>query len=301
MAQTWHEDGAQGGQSRAGERPAPEGGRGGVRVAAVHGMSCYVRCSLAEIGPVLSVMGHQCCPLPTAVLSSHTGGFSRIARTQLSGQLAGTLEQWTGLGLRFEGVYTGYLASEDQLALAQRCIAQLKGPGGLAVVDPVMGDHGRLYTAITPALAQGMGALCRQADLITPNLTEAAVLLGHDPGWRGLAGEGLAEALSQEGRRSVVVTGVCPAPGQIGAAWFDRDSGRTGTLSAPQAEGCYPGTGDLFAAVLTGGMLRGDGFVHSVELAAEFVSRCAHAAWVQGRPPREGVPFEGLLGMLLPR
>ena len=268
------------------------------RVGAVHDLSCFGRCSLAVILPVLSAMGVQCCPLPTAVLSAHTGGFGPVARTELAGQLAGTLAHWERLGLGFDGVYTGYLSTPEQAALAARAVEELKGPGGLAVVDPVLGDGGRLYASVTPELAQAMRGLCGKADVITPNLTEAAALLGRELGELPRDGEALARLLSGGGARSVVVTGVGDGPGRTGAAWFDRDGGGTGAYSVEKAPGDFPGTGDLFTAVLTGSLLRGEGLAAGCDRAADFVRRCAAHTLERGSPAREGVAFEPLLGEL---
>ena len=270
------------------------------RVAAVHDLSCFGRCSLTVILPVLSAMGLQCCPLPTAVLSTHTGGFGPVARTELAGQLAGTLGHWQRLGLQFEGVYTGYLSSPEQAALALRAVEERKAPGGLAVVDPVLGDGGKLYSSVTPELVEAMKELCRAADVITPNLTEAAVLLDRAEDELPRDGEALARLLSGGGRRSVVVTGVSPEPGRIGAAWFDRTDARTGLCAGPRAAGSFPGTGDLFAAVLTGSLLRGESLAEGCARAVEFVYRCAARTLELGSPAREGVVFEPLLGELCP-
>ena len=195
------------------------------RVAALQDLSCFGRCSLTVVLPVLSAMGVQGCPLPTAVLSSHTGGFGPVARTELADQLQGTLEHWQRLGLDFDGVYTGYLSSPRQAALARRAVEALRRTGGMALVDPVLGDGGRLYASVTPELAAAMGELCQAADVITPNLTEAAVLLGRPPEQAREEPLTLVRMLSVGGRRSVVLTGVEPEPGQIGAAWFDREDG----------------------------------------------------------------------------
>ena len=262
------------------------------RVAAIHDLSCFGRCSLTVVVPVLSAMGVQACPVPTAVLSTHTGGFDCIARTDLTGQMEGTLRQWEALGLAFDGVYTGYMASAEQIALAARAVERLKKAGGVAVVDPVLGDHGKLYSFITPAMAEAMKELCGRADVITPNLTEAALLLGGD---LPESGEAAARALSQGGSRSVVITGVSPAPGQVGAAWFDRQSGRSGTFAGAKAEGEWPGTGDLFASVLTGGLVRGEPPEDSVGRAVDFVRACVERTAAMGTPVREGVAFEPLL------
>ena len=270
------------------------------KVVAIHDLSCYGRCSLAVILPVLAVMGVQGCPLPGTVLSTHTGGFGPVARTDLTGQVAGTLEHWAGLGLSFDGIYTGYMASTEQIFQAVEAVQRLSAPQGLVVVDPVLGDHGRLYSAITPAMAQAMKQLCQKAQVITPNLTEAAILLGLAPdALLDKGGVELAQALSQGGERSVVVTGVTPEQGYTGAAWFDHTRGCTGVTVAQRTPGDYPGTGDLFAAVLTGGLVMGESLEQAAGRAAHFISRCAAFTAAQGGNPREGVCFEPLLPLLL--
>ena len=132
------------------------------KVAAIHDLSCYGRCSLAVILPVLSVMGMQCCPLPGTVLSTHTGGFGPVQRTDLTGQVDGTLRHWEELGLRFDGIYTGYMASAAQIHQAMEAVERLSGENTQVVVDPVLGDHGKLYTSITPEMAQAMGTCARR-------------------------------------------------------------------------------------------------------------------------------------------
>lgn len=269
------------------------------RVAAIHDLSCFGRCSLAVILPVLSAMGVQCCPMPTAVLSTHTGGFGGIARTDLTGQLEGTLEQWKELPLRFDGVYTGYMASAGQIELARSAIGALKGAEGLAVVDPVLGDHGRLYSSITDDMVSAMRELCRCADVITPNLTEANLLLGREADAPAEDIKAMACTLSEGGTRSVVITGVSPVEGQVGALWFDRSSGQTGVCAGARVDAAYPGTGDLFAAVLTGGLIRGESLPQSVARGVEFVRLCAEHTLGKGLPAREGVEFEPLLDKLI--
>ena len=211
------------------------------KVAAIHDLSCYGRCSLAVILPVLSVMGMQCCPLPGTVLSTHTGGFGPVQRTDLTGQVDGTLRHWEELGLRFDGIYTGYMASAAQIHQAMEAVERMSGENTQVVVDPVLGDHGKLYTSITPEMAQAMGDLCQKAQVITPNLTEAAILLGLAPdALLDQRGEDLAVELSGQGQRSVVVTGVTPEPGYTGAVWFDHTTGASGTTVAVRAPGGHP-------------------------------------------------------------
>ena len=147
-----------------------------ARCAAVHDLSGLGRCSLTVILPAMSVMGVQVCPLPTAILSAHTGGFGSVARRDLTDYLAEALAHYRTLGLPMECVYTGYLGSAEQVALCQAMFDEW--PDAMKVVDPVMGDHGKLYHGFTPELVQGIRCLATHADVITPNLTEAALLLG---------------------------------------------------------------------------------------------------------------------------
>lgn len=271
------------------------------RVAAIHDLSAFGRCSLTVVGPVLSAMGVQCCPLPTAYLSTHTGGFEGMVRLDLSREMEGTLEHWESLGLLFDGVYTGYLASERQAELCVRAVERLKKIGGVAVVDPVMGDGGKLYSACTKGLCGAMRELCAHADVIVPNLTEAAFLLGVScDSLTGSGGEGLelVRLLSEGGRRSVVLTGVSDGADQVGAACYDRESGQTALVTARRVEGQYHGTGDIFASVLTGALVKGASLAAAAERAAEFVSLCAARTKAQDYPRREGVDFEPLLSRL---
>jgi pyridoxine kinase len=271
------------------------------RVAAIHDLSGFGRCSLTVVGPVLSAMGVQCCPIPTAYLSTHTGGFEGYVSLDLTDQMAGTIAHWRELGLSFDGVYTGFMASARQMELAGLAMDTLKRQGGVAVADPVMGDHGRRYATYTDEMCRAMGALCAHADVITPNLTEAAFLLGLDYGsLAGTEAEGLelARALSDHGARSVVLTGVSVGSDQVGAACYDRQTGRAELAMAPRVAGEYHGTGDIFASVLTGALVQGKTLAQAAKAAADFVSACAARTLGQDYPRREGVDFEPLLGRL---
>lgn len=271
------------------------------RVAAIHDLSGFGRCSMTVVSPVLSAMGVQCSPILTAYLSTHTGGFEGYVSVDLTEQMEGTIAHWRRLGLTFDGVYTGFMASPRQIELSALAMDTLKRQGGIAVADPVMGDHGRRYATYTDEMCAAMGSLCNHADVITPNLTEAAFLLGVDYG--SLTGDGaegleLARALSADGRRSVVLTGVSGGPGQVGAACYDRRTGMTGLAMAERVEGEYHGTGDIFASVLTGALVKGAELTDAAAWAARFVSACARRTLVQDYPRREGVDFEPLLGLL---
>lgn len=272
------------------------------RVAAIHDLSGFGRCSLTIVIPALSAMGIQCCPLPTAYLSTHTGGFEGNTFLDMTDQMAPVSAHWQSLGLRFDAIYTGFMGSREQIALSGEFIRAFRREGTIAVVDPVLGDHGRAYRTCTPEMCRGIVELAELADVITPNRTEAALLLGADYGAVRLDSEAActlwAERLSLGGRRSVVLTGASPRPDRAGAAFFDRATGKTGLVCAPLAPGQFHGTGDLFASVLTGALVRGSSLPEAARLAADFTALAARRTAEQDIPRREGVDFEPLLGVL---
>lgn len=272
------------------------------RVAAVHDLSCFGRCSLTIVLPTLSAMGVQCCPLPTACLSTHTGGFAGNTFLDLTEQMEPIAAHWAALDIRFDGIYTGFMGSRRQIDLTADFLRTFCRPDCPAIVDPVMGDHGRPYRTYTPEMCRAMASLVELADVITPNRTEAALLLDVPYGELCLDTEAdcrrWAEALSLDGRRSVVLTGAAVEPGTAGAVCFDKTTGRTSFAAAPLAEGSFHGTGDLFASVLTGALVRGSGLTEAAVRAAEFVSLCARRTREAGSPVREGVVFEDQLWRL---
>ena len=271
------------------------------RVAAIHDLSGFGRCSLTIVMPALSAMGVQCCPLPTAYLSTHTGGFTGNTFLDLTDQMAPVTAHWQACRLTFDAVYTGFMGSREQMALTADFIRAFRPC--LAVVDPVMGDNGRAYRTYTPDMCRAMRRLAEDADIVTPNRTEAAILLDVPYADLRLDTEAdcrrWAEALSLGGRRSVVLTGALPeSRGQAGAGCFDRASGKTDIAAAPLAPGKFHGTGDLFASVLTGALVLGRSLAEAAQLAADFTSLCAFHTGKQDIPAREGIDFEPLLWRL---
>ena len=266
------------------------------KILALHDLAGLGRSSLVPIIAVLSAMGHQCVPLPTAVYSSHHGlpGWQGCGLTD---RMRPALGQYTSLGLRFDAVYSGFLSSGEQIAIVAEAAARLNA--GLLIVDPVLGDNGRLYSSMTPALCAEMVSLCRRADVITPNSTEAAVLLGRRP---DVSPEDDSEALewvSQLHRRfgaAVVLTGLALHEGQLSIACCE--NGNASLLYHPRIGAYYPGTGDLFAAVLPGCMASGETAAEAARRAAGFVRECIAAAVQEGGDPLLGVPFEGKLRQL---
>ena len=268
------------------------------RIAAIHDLSCFGRCSLTIALPVLSAMGCQCCPLPTALLSAHTGisGFTFLDTTDEMRRISA---HWSQLSLHFQAIYTGFLGSAPQINLVEDFLRRFHAPDTLLVMDPVMGDHGTPYKTCTPALRQGLRELVAQADVITPNLTEAAILLDipYHESQTADASE-LVRALSLQGPRSVVLTGYAAAPGQVGALCYDRDTRQVEAVQTARVPQDFPGTGDLFASVLTGALTRGAPLLQAARTAVDFVGSCVARSVAEGAGEAEGVDFEPLLRQL---
>ncbi len=274
------------------------------RVAAVHDLSGLGRCSLAVVLPVLSVMGAQCCPLPTAFLSAHTAfpASEKASFRDLTADMEQTLGHWAELHTSFDAIYSGFLGSEAQIGVLERLIGDFRAKETMVLVDPVMGDHGRLYRTYTPDMCRRMGELAGRADIITPNLTEAAILLGEPYGQVPASQAGMEDwlrRLSDGGRRSVVVTGVSFTPGMVGAGCFDRQNGKIRFAMARQERGQFSGTGDLFASVVLGSLLRGETLADAAARAVDFIQKCVLRTLEADTPVLDGVQFEPLLRELL--
>lgn len=274
-----------------------------ARVAAIHDLSGVGRCSLTVILPVLSVMGVQACPVPTAVLSAHTGGLGEVQLRDLTDYLLPALQHYRSLSLSFECVYSGFLSTFAQL---DHCLGFLRAyPDALAVVDPVMGDHGKPYRTVTPEMQSGMRSLVSAAGLITPNLTEACMLLGQPydaaPMTHAQA-KSMLVRLAKLGPKQVVITGVQLASGEA-MANLGYDAGRDAfwLVSGDYLPASYPGTGDMFAAVLVGSLLRGDSLPMAMARADRFTRLAIKTTYGYGADPRYGVLFEPLLAQLASR
>ena len=274
------------------------------RVAAIHDMSGFGRCSLTVAIPILSAMGVQCCPLPTAFLSTHTGGFEGFTFLDMTDEMSKVADHWASLGLTFQAVYSGFLGSERQIGVVEDFICRFRGPDTVVVVDPVMGDHGKPYRTYTPELCGRMRDLAAQADVITPNLTEACMLLKipyFNEGLSRAQAKSLLVRLSELGPNYVVITGAPMASGSIANIGYDRQNNSFWYIDCDYVPVSYPGTGDLFASVLTGGFLTGDSLPMAMGRAAYFVERCIKTTFSYSSDTRYGVMLEKELGVLIDR
>ncbi len=268
------------------------------RILAIHDISCIGRCSLTVALPILSASGCDASVLPTAVLSTHTGGFSGFTYRDLTSDIEPIAEHWHTLGMRFDGMYSGFLGSVEQVDMVASLFGQF-GEGGTIMVDPVMADNGELYSIFDESMVAGMRRLCGSADIIVPNLTEASLLLdcpyvasGYDLKYI----HNLAMQLSQLGASRVVVTGVSLSVGQLGAYCYDSASGMGQYVHNAEVEGHYHGTGDIFGSALLGALMCGKSLVDSTQIAVDYTLLCIEQCQLLGQERRYGVPFERVLG-----
>jgi pyridoxine kinase len=269
------------------------------RVAAIHDLSGFGRASLTVIIPILSNMGIQVCPLPTAVLSTHTGGFEGYRLMDLTGHLKEMIAHWRELGLRFDAVYSGFLGSPAQVDIVADFIDHFSSGRRLVTVDPVIGDEGRPYGPMGPEMIREMKKLVTRADTITPNLTEAAFLL--DEPYPDQMTEAEVKdwvlRLTDMGPRTVVITSVpsgqCADKSMVVA--HDREDGRFWRVNCQYIPAYYPGTGDAFSSVLVGGLLTGDSLPIALDRAVQFVSQAIRASFGYTVPAKEGILLERVL------
>lgn len=270
-----------------------------ARVAAIHDLSGFGRCSLSVILPTLSTMGVQVCPVPTAVLSTHTGGLGEVEFRDLTDFIVPCLEHYQRLGLEFECIYSGFLGSEEQIDHCLRFFSAY--PDALAVVDPVMGDHGKAYRTYTETMRARLSELVQVADVITPNLTEACMLLKipyiNEALTRSQARSILAK-LGELGPEYVVITGVELATGQMSNIGYDKKNNSYWAVTCDYVPVSYPGTGDIFASVLTGAFLTGDSLPLAMGRATYFVERCIKTTFSYSSDTRYGVMLEKELAVL---
>lgn len=273
------------------------------RVAAIHDLSGFGRCSLAVIIPILSCMGAQVCPIPTAILSTHTGGFYDIAFTDLTTTMESYIDHWKQLDLEFEYIYTGFLGNENQFdTVVDFCTYFKKGDKTCVVVDPVMGDEGVLYSTYNDIMQERMRELVTKADIITPNLTETMFLLKKPYEDRPFSNEEMKTMLidlANMGPKSVIITGITDQMGVKVNIAYDKRKEMFWKIPYTEVKAFYPGTGDVFTSVLIGGFVRGYDLSVAIDTAASFVSLAIQATEEEDTPGRDGIAFEKVMSYLL--
>ena len=265
------------------------------RILTVQDISCIGQCSMTVAMPVLSACGHEVCILPPALLSSHTGGFKNPAVTDLTASMAAIREHWQREEITFDIIYTGYLGSIQAIREVEVILDTLLAPGGVVIVDPAMADHGKLYKGFDEAYAAAMQALCSRADVVLPNITEAAMMAGI--AFRQQFDEAyIRSLLERQPGKQVLLTGVGFEPEQTGFAL--RAGEEILFYHHPRLEKSYHGTGDLFAAAFVGALASGFAPFEAGRIASNFTLKSirntaeAPAHWY-------GVKFEPALADLI--
>lgn len=272
------------------------------KVMAIHDLSGFGRASLTNIIPVLSTMGMQVCPLPTALLSTHSGGFTDYTFTDLTEQMVASTQHWKALGLSFDCIYSGFLGSPKQTEIVEGIIEDFRSSETLVVVDPVMGDDGMIYKSISDQMLYKMKELIKTADIITPNFTEACMLLDAPYNLRINETEikDMLKRLAEKNNGIVVITSTPHESNEklICTTAYDKRSNhfwRTYILKEPHS---YPGTGDIFASVLLGSILQGDSLPMAMDRATQFISQCIKSSQSYDYPEKYGVLLERELHLL---
>lgn len=263
-----------------------------AHVLSIQDLSCLGKCSLSVALPVLSAMGCTCTPLPTAVLSSHTAFPAPYVRS-LTEDIAPITAHWNTCGVQFDAVSVGYLSDPRQIGEIKTLLNSFSG---IRIIDPAMGDHGKLYSGLAPEHIPAMAQLCKKGNILLPNVTEAALLTGlpyREQSDKAYCRE-LLDGMLFFGADAVILTGACTEPGKTGFACKDK-SGEEFFYQAERLPGQYHGTGDLFTAVFTGAIALGKPLTVAATLAVGFVETVIRAT-PEASP--FGVNFESCLPRL---
>ncbi len=270
------------------------------RILLINDLSCFGKCSLTVSLPIFAACGIEAVPLPTALLSTHTGGFPLPYILPLGSQMDAIADHWQSIGLRFDAIYSGYLCGEDQIDVVERIFDRFADAQTLRVVDPVMGDGGKLYHGFDLAFAARMKHLCTRADVITPNATEGALLTGRDPATmqeRAVQSEVLSE-LHAMGPRAVALTGAVRGDGTVG--YLCCDGVRTfDDIRHDHYDRPLHGCGDVFASALCCALLRGKSTESAIRIAAEFTLLCIRETVTDAPAHWYGLRYEAGLPRLM--
>lgn len=275
------------------------------KVAAIHDLSGYGRASLTTIIPILSNMKVQVCPVPTAILSTHTGGFEGYSFIDLTDYMQEHIAHWKRLDLEFDCIYSGFLGSPKQIEIVADFIDYFGKKSKFIVVDPVMGDNGELYSTMDNEMVVGMRNLIKKADIITPNFTEVMYLLGKEYD-KNIDIEKVKEylkELSNMGPKIVIATSVPEIEEnkmdkKTSVVAYDRENDVFWRVSCRYIPASYPGTGDAYTSVVIGSLLQGDSLPMAIERGVQFITQCIMASYGFKYPKKEGVLLEKMLDVL---
>lgn len=265
------------------------------RILTIQDISCIGQCSMTVALPILSACGHEVCILPSALLSTHTGGFGVPVVCKFGTQLDEMWQHWKQQGITFDAIYTGYLGSEKAIATASQIMDHMLAPNGKTIVDPAMADHGKLYRGFDSTYADAMKQLCLRADVMIPNITEAAMMTGM-PFLEEYGPDYIQELLTKLGGNDVVLTGVSFEHGKTGAAV--RTMQQTSFYFHDRYDRSFHGTGDIFASAFTGALMQDRSITDAVRISADFTCKAIRNT-IQNPAHWYGVKFETALGSLI--
>lgn len=275
------------------------------KVAAIHDLSGYGRASLTTIIPILSNMKVQVCPVPTAILSTHTGGFEGYSFIDLTDYMQEHINHWKKLELEFDCIYSGFLGSPKQIEIVADFIDFFGKKAKFTVVDPVMGDNGKLYSTMGNEMVVGMRKLIKNADIITPNFTEVIYLLGKEYKENITLDEAkeYLKELANMGPKIVIATSVPDEESnkldrKTSVVAYDRENDVFWRVSCRYIPASYPGTGDAYTSVVIGSLLQGDSLPIAIERGVQFITQCIMASYGFKYPKKEGVLLEKMLDVL---
>ena len=270
------------------------------RITTIHDISCFGSCSLTVALPILSAAGIETTVIPTAVLSTHTGGFSGYTFRDLTDDILPIAKHWMNEGISSASIYTGYLGSKEQVNIVIEAINLIKAENSLVIVDPAMADNGVLYGGFPNDFPKEMLKLCKKADILVPNITETCMLLGKQyvegPYSKEFVDQLLCELYELTGAK-IVLTGVWFDQKRIGAACFD--NGAVDYVFSERIDASYHGTGDVFASALVGGLMNGKSIKDSAQIAATFTFNSIKTTRILQPDKNYGVCFEKELPRLI--
>ena len=264
------------------------------KIAVINDFCGFGRCSLTVSIPIISAMKLQCCPLPTAIFSNHTG-YDSFFYSDYTDHIRAYIQEWSKLHLQFDGILTGFLGSPQQIDLVKLFFDTFKSEKNIVVIDPVMGDHGALYPTYSPVLAEGMRSLVAYADILTPNLTEACFLAGVD--YRRDMDSGqlyeLCRKLSRLGPQRIVISGIERGDDLENYIY---EAGKEATVIRVHKVGsCRAGTGDVFSSIIAADTVKGKSLIDSVQHASSFIAKSLRRTIELNIPHTDGICFEEFL------
>ena len=273
------------------------------RIVTIQDISCIGKCSLTVALPIISACGVETAVIPTAVLSTHTA-FDGFTFRDLTDEILPIAAHWKAQGMAVDAIYTGYLGSFRQLEIVSQFFDQFKTPENLILIDPAMADNGALYAGFTPEFVQEMAKLCGKADIIVPNLTEACYLLNIPYPGEDYTRADIQRILTELGKlgcAQVVLTGVSLEPGRLGVMAYDTKNKTFFEYYNEKMPSNFHGTGDVFASVMVGAMMRGCSLEDALRLAVDFTLESIRKTVADPEHRWYGVNFEEAIPLLVSR